>query len=193
MDLTFGHGTHTQLESVGYSGVVLAKQVTRSRLESSSSSSQLCTSPAYIVEQVILKECDNTLAKRRNITIRKDGVYHLLGLLETPLDHRPLCAELSSYLLPVATKNRPYLTVSKVPQEHIPVFTRLCKMNETNTTPRMSPRKFAICVTVAETQAWLAVKAPFAAVIQLNLAVQVPDLGTILSISPPTCSHITHL
>ena len=56
--------------------------------------------PRTLSSQVILKECDDALSKRSNVTIRKDRVYHLLNLLETPLDHRPLWAELSSYLLP---------------------------------------------------------------------------------------------
>lgn len=67
----------------------------------------------YIVEQVILEECDDALSKRSNVPIGKDGVYHLPCLLETLLDHRPLWAELSSYLLPVVTKKDPTLLFRK--------------------------------------------------------------------------------
>lgn len=50
-------------------------------------------------------------------------------------------------------------------------------MNEMNATSRTCCRKFPICVAVSETQAWFTVKIRFAVVIQLNLVVQMPDLG----------------
>lgn len=190
VDLTFGHGTQWTRP-----GRVLGSCVgqTRNNLRLRSDIQHGPFSTAYIIEQVILKERDDVLSKRRNVRICKDRVYHLLRLLETPLDHRSLWVELSSYLLPVATEKGPYLTVSKVPQQHFPVLACPCKVNEMNTTSRMSLGKFAVCITVAETQAWFTIKIPFAAVIQLNWAVQVSNLGTTLSISPPACSHLTHL
>ena len=66
-----------------------------------------------LLSQVILKECDDISSERSNITIHKDRVYHLLSLLETPLDHRPLWAELSSHLLPVVMEKNPTLLFRK--------------------------------------------------------------------------------
>lgn len=63
----------------------------------------------------------------------------------------------------------------------MPVFACLCKVDEMNTPSRMSARKCAMCVTVAEAEAWFTVEIGFAAVIELHLAVEVTDLGRILS------------
>ena len=76
--------------------------------------------PRTLSRQVILKECDDALSKRSDVPIRKDRVCHLLSLLETPLDHRPLWAELSSYLLPVATKKDPTLLFRKSQSSTLP-------------------------------------------------------------------------
>lgn len=109
MNLTFGHGA-LSLSLTG-SAKLLRYCIGQTRINL-----LLNTSPSsamYTIEQVVLKECDDASSKRSNVPIRKDGVYHVLSLFETPLDHRPLWAELSSHLLPVATKEDPTLLFRK--------------------------------------------------------------------------------
>lgn len=108
MDLTFGHGERCTTDQTRVN-LKSSFQWHNASMDTPNSISVIHISSS----QVILKECNNAFSKRSNVPIRKDCVYHLLSLLETPLDHCPLRAELSSYLFPVAAKENPTLLFRK--------------------------------------------------------------------------------